>query len=103
MRFVSADVKHPITGEVIIKTSMIDEAGCDKIDAAGTSLKSLFGDDLVQKRVFVPHVMAEIFHRGQMVPCWSKAFGMISIRESLVYPDLEVDEWSLGFRRVELV
>ena len=30
----------PITGEVIIKkSSMIDEAGCDKIDAAG--IKSL--------------------------------------------------------------
>ncbi len=30
------DVKHPITGEVIIKElTMIDEAGCDKIDAAG--------------------------------------------------------------------
>ncbi|MFL2884745.1 MAG: DNA-directed RNA polymerase subunit beta' [Candidatus Pelagibacter sp.] len=30
------DVKHPITGEVIIKKlTMIDEAGCDKIDAAG--------------------------------------------------------------------
>ena len=39
-RVVSTDVKHPINGEVIIKkASMIDETGCDKIDAAG--IKSL--------------------------------------------------------------
>ena len=39
-RVVSSDVKHPLTGEVVIKkTTMIDEAGCDKIDSAG--IKSL--------------------------------------------------------------
>ena len=42
------DVKHPLTGDVIIKKlSMIDEFGCDKIDAAGIkSLESLFSYDL---------------------------------------------------------
>ena len=35
-RVVANDVKNPITGEVIIKKhEMIDEAGCEKIDAAG--------------------------------------------------------------------
>ena len=35
-RVVAADVKNPITGEVIIKKSeIIDEAGCEKIDSAG--------------------------------------------------------------------
>ena len=39
-RVVATDVKHPLTGEVIIKkSSMIDEFGCDKIDSAG--IKSL--------------------------------------------------------------
>ena len=39
-RVVATDVKHPISGEVIIKkSSMIDEFGCDKIDSAG--IKSL--------------------------------------------------------------
>ena len=35
-RMTFDDVKHPITGEIILKKlTMIDEAGCDKIDSAG--------------------------------------------------------------------
>ena len=35
-RVTAAEVKNPLSGEVIIKKSeMIDESGCDKIDAAG--------------------------------------------------------------------
>jgi DNA-directed RNA polymerase subunit beta' len=47
-RVTAADVKHPITGEVIIKKSvMIDEAGCDQIDAAGIkALKVFLSDDM---------------------------------------------------------
>ena len=41
------DVKHPITGEVIIKKlTMIDEAGCDQIDAAGIKSVKVFCYDL---------------------------------------------------------
>ena len=42
-RVVAADVKNPITGEVIIKKSnMIDEAGCEKIDAAGVKFIKVY-------------------------------------------------------------
>ena len=35
-RVAANDIKNPITGEKIIKKGeMIDEAGCEKIDAAG--------------------------------------------------------------------
>ena len=35
-RVAAKDVKNPLTGDVIIKKDqMIDEAGCEKIDAAG--------------------------------------------------------------------
>ena len=35
-RVTAQDVKHPLTGEILIKkSSMIDEAACDSIDAAG--------------------------------------------------------------------
>ena len=38
-RVVAADVKNPINGDVIIKKSeIIDEFGCEKIDAAGVKL-----------------------------------------------------------------
>ena len=38
-RVAAADVKNPITGEVIIKKSqIIDESDCEKIDAAGVKL-----------------------------------------------------------------
>ena len=38
-RVIAADVKNPISGEVILKKSeIIDEFGCEKIDAAGVKL-----------------------------------------------------------------
>ena len=38
-RVAAKDVKNPITGEIIIKkSSMIDEAACEKIDAAGVKI-----------------------------------------------------------------
>ena len=38
-RIAASDIKNPISGETIIKKGeMIDEAGCEKIDAAGVKL-----------------------------------------------------------------
>ena len=35
-RVTATDVKNPLSGDIIIKKDqMIDEAGCEKIDAAG--------------------------------------------------------------------
>ena len=42
-RVTATDVKNPLTGEVIIKKSeMIDEAVCDKIDAAGVKFLNVY-------------------------------------------------------------
>jgi len=42
-RVVATDVKNPITGEIIIKKSeMIDEAACEKIDAAGVKYLNVY-------------------------------------------------------------
>ncbi len=42
-RVSALDVKNPITGEVIIKKSqMIDESSCEKIDAAGVKIISVY-------------------------------------------------------------
>jgi len=42
-RVTALDVKNPITGEVIIKKSqMIDEAACEKIDAAGVKIIAVY-------------------------------------------------------------
>ena len=42
-RVAASDVKHPLTGDVIIKKlSMIDEFGCDEIDAAGIKTLKVF-------------------------------------------------------------
>ena len=42
-RAPSHDVKHPITGEVIIKKSeMIDEFACEKIDSAGVKFINVY-------------------------------------------------------------
>ena len=47
-RFSAEDVKNPISGEIIVKNkNMIDEAVCEKIDAAGVkSIKVLFSNYL---------------------------------------------------------
>ena len=42
-RVTASDVKNPITGEIIIKkTQMIDEAACEKIDAAGVKIINVY-------------------------------------------------------------
>ena len=42
-RVTASEVKNPITGEIIMKKSeMIDEAACDKIDAAGVKFINVF-------------------------------------------------------------
>jgi len=42
-RVTASDVKNPLTGEIIIKkNTMIDEAGCDKIDAAGVKFVNTY-------------------------------------------------------------
>jgi len=42
-RVTASDVKNPITGEIIIKKiQMIDEAACEKIDAAGVKIINVY-------------------------------------------------------------
>ena len=42
-RVTALDVKNPITGEIIIKKAqMIDEAACEKIDAAGVKIINVY-------------------------------------------------------------
>ena len=49
-RVTAAEVKNPLSGEIIIKKSeMIDEAGCDKIDAAGVT------PEIINPGVQYPH------------------------------------------------
>ena len=62
-RIAFDDVKHPLTGEIIIKkSSMIDEAACDLIDSAGIkSIKVYSVMTCVQKKVFVRSLMAETY------------------------------------------
>ena len=57
------DVKHPITGEIIIKKStMIDEAACDQIDAAGIKTVKVYSVMTCgSKEVFVQLHMEEIY------------------------------------------
>ena len=73
------DVKHPITGEVIIKkSSMIDEAGCDKIDAAGIkSLKVYSVMTCSSKEGVCATCYGRDLSRGKMVHV-GEAIGMIS-------------------------
>ena len=73
------DVKHPITGEVIIKKlTMIDEAGCDKIDAAGIkSLKVYSVMTCSSKEGVCATCYGRDLSRGKMVHV-GEAIGMIS-------------------------
>ena len=73
------DVKHPITGEVIIKKlTMIDEAGCDKIDAAGIkSVKVYSVMTCGSKEGVCATSYGRDLSRGKMVHV-GEAIGMIS-------------------------
>ena len=42
-RVAAKDIKNPISGEIILKKfEMIDEAACEKIDAAGVKIINVF-------------------------------------------------------------
>ena len=62
-RVAAKDVKNPLSGEVIIKKDeMIDEAGCEKIDAAGCkNFKCIFSNDLWFKRRCLCYVLWKRF------------------------------------------
>ncbi len=73
------EVKHPLTGEVIIKKqTMIDEAGCDKIDAAGVkSIKVYSVMTCGSKEGVCATSYGRDLSRGKMVHV-GEAIGMIS-------------------------
>ncbi|MDC1155777.1 DNA-directed RNA polymerase subunit beta' [Candidatus Pelagibacter sp.] len=78
-RVTAADVKNPISGEIIIKKSeMIDEFGCDKIDAAGVkSLKVYSVMTCSSKEGVCATCYGRDLSRGKMVHV-GEAIGMIS-------------------------
>ena len=84
------DVKHPITGEVIIKKlTMIDEAGCDKIDAAGIkSVKVYSVMTCGSKEGVCATSYGRDLSRGKMVHV-GEAIGMISA-QSIVEPGTQL-------------
>ena len=78
-RVTSSDVKHPLTGEVIIKkSSMIDETGCDKIDAAGIKSLNVYSVMTCSSKEGVCSTCyGRDLSRGKMVHV-GEAIGMIS-------------------------
>ncbi len=78
-RVVAADVKNPITGEIIIKkSSMIDEAGCEKIDAAGVKFIKVYSVITCGSKEGVCAMSyGRDLSRGKMVHV-GEAIGMIS-------------------------
>ncbi len=78
-RVTAAEVKNPLSGEVIIKKSeMIDEAGCDKIDAAGVkSIKVYSVMTCSSKEGVCATCYGRDLSRGKMVHV-GEAIGMIS-------------------------
>ena len=78
-RMTFDDVKHPITGEIILKKlTMIDEAGCDKIDAAGIkSIKVYSVMTCGSKEGVCATSYGRDLSRGKMVHV-GEAIGMIS-------------------------
>ena len=78
-RVVAADVKNPISGEVVIKKGhMIDEADCEKIDAAGVkSIKVYSVITCGSKEGVCATCYGRDLSRGKMVNV-GEAIGMIS-------------------------
>ncbi len=78
-RITFDDVKHPITGEVVIKkTTMIDETGCDKIDAAGIKSVKVYSVMTCGSKEGVCAISyGRDLSRGKMVHV-GEAIGMIS-------------------------
>ncbi len=78
-RVTATDVKNPITGEIVIKKStMIDEAGCDKIDAAGVKFINAYSVMTCSSKVGVcATCYGRDLSRGKIVHV-GEAIGMIS-------------------------
>ncbi len=78
-RVVAADVKNPISGEVVIKKGhLIDEADCEKIDAAGVkSIKVYSVITCGSKEGVCATCYGRDLSRGKMVNV-GEAIGMIS-------------------------
>ncbi len=78
-RVTAKDVKNPLTGEVIIKKSeMIDEAACDKIDAAGVKFLNVYSVMTCSSKEGVcATCYGRDLSRGKMVHV-GEAIGMIS-------------------------
>ncbi len=78
-RVAAKDVKNPLTGEIIIKKDeMIDEAGCEKIDAAGVKNINVYSVMTCGSREGVCAMCyGRDLSRGKMVHV-GEAIGMIS-------------------------
>jgi DNA-directed RNA polymerase subunit beta' len=78
-RVTATDVKNPVTGEVVIKKStMIDESGCDKIDAAGVKFLNVYSVMTCSSKEGVcATCYGRDLSRGKMVHV-GEAIGMIS-------------------------
>jgi len=78
-RVTAADVKNPITGEVILKKNeMIDESACEKIDAAGVKVIKVYSVITCSSKEGVcATCYGRDLSRGKMVHV-GEAIGMIS-------------------------
>ena len=77
-RVAANDIKNPISGETIIKKEMIDEAGCEKIDAAGVKLIRVYSVITCGSKEGVCAMSyGRDLSRGKMVHV-GEAIGMIS-------------------------
>ncbi len=78
-RVAAKDVKNPLTGDILIKKNeMIDEAGCEKIDAAGVKSINVFSVMTCQAKEGVCATSyGRDLSRGKMVHV-GEAIGMIS-------------------------
>lgn len=78
-RVTATDVKNPLSGEIIIKKGqMIDEAACEKIDAAGVKMLNVFSVMTCSSKEGVcARCYGRDLSRGKMVHV-GEAIGMIS-------------------------
>ena len=78
-RVCASDIKNPINGDIIIKKdSMIDEAACEKIDAAGVKLINVYSVITCSSKEGVcSKCYGRDLSRGKMVHV-GEAIGMIS-------------------------
>jgi len=78
-RVVANDIKNPITGDVILKKDeMIDEAACEKIDAAGVKIINVYSVITCSSKEGVcSKCYGRDLSRGKMVHV-GEAIGMIS-------------------------